>query len=161
MPHIRVLVPVTASGPRSADDLSGLAAPGVTLSCAFIPEGPPSIESRFDEAFSVPWLIPLALDAEREGVDGLVIDCMGDPGLGALREAVDVPVVGVAQAAMSVAGMLAQRFGVVTVRDRTTTMVNELVDLYGHAGRYVGCAPIDVPVLKIHDDPGKVRADLS
>ena len=144
-----------------AEDLSGLGAPGVTLSSAFIPEGPPSIESRFDEVFSVPWLIALALDAERDGVDALVIDCMGDPGLGPLREAVQIPVLGVAQTAMSVAAMLAQRFGVVTVHDRTTTMVNELVDLYGHGRHYVGCRPIGVPVLRIHDDPVKVRADLA
>lgn len=161
MVHVRVLVPVTASGPRNAEDLAGLGGPGVSLSCAFIAEGPPSIESRFDEAFSVPGMIKLALEAEQDGVDALVIDCMGDPGLGALREAVAIPVLGVAQTAMSVAALLAQRFGVVTVLDRTTTMVNELVDLYGHQRHYVGCLPIGVPVLQIHDDLPKVRSNLA
>jgi allantoin racemase len=106
-------------------------------------------------------MIALALEAERDGVDALVIDCMGDPGLGPLREAVEIPVLGVAQTAMSIAALLAQRFGVVTVLDRTTTMVNELVDLYGYARQYVGCAPIGVPVLQIHDNLPKVRADLA
>jgi allantoin racemase len=161
MVHVRVLVPVTASGPRNADDLSGLGGPGITLSSAFIPEGPPSIESRFDEVFSVPWLLALACEAERDGVDALVIDCMGDPGLAPLREAVRIPVLGVAQTAMSTAAMLAQRFGVVTVLDRTTPMVNELVDVYGHGRQYVGCSSIGVPVLKIHDDLPKVQADLA
>jgi allantoin racemase len=161
MVHVRVLVPVTPSGPRSAEDLAGLGGPGITLSCAFIPEGPPSIESRFDEVFSVPWLIALAVEAEREGVDALVIDCMGDPGLAPLREAVGIPVLGVAQTAMSTAAMLAQRFGVVTVLDRTTPMVNELVDVYGYGRQYVGCSSIGVPVLKIHEDIGKVQADLA
>src|SRR3954464_3299342 len=101
MVHVRVLVPVTASGPRNADDLDGLVGPGINLSCAFIPEGPPSIESRFDEVFSVPWLVALAVEAERDGVDAIVIDCMGDPGLAPLREAVRIPVLGVAQTAMS------------------------------------------------------------
>ncbi len=161
MVHVRVLVPVTPSGPRSEDDLAGLGGPGITLSCAFIPEGPPSIESRFDEVFSVPWLLALAVEAERDGADALVIDCMGDPGLAPLREAVGIPVLGVAQTAMSTAAMLAQRFGVVTVLDRTTPMVNELVDVYGHGRQYVGCASIGVPVLRIHDDIGKVQADLA
>jgi allantoin racemase len=161
MVHVRVLVPVTASGLRSAEDLSELGGPGMTLSSAFIPEGPPSIESRFDEVFSVPWLVVLAREAQRDGVDALVIDCMGDPGLAPLREAVRIPVVGVAQTAMATAAMLAQRFGVVTVLDRTTPMVNELVDLYGHSRHYVGCSSIGVPVLKIHDDLAKVRSDLA
>jgi allantoin racemase len=161
MVHVRVLVPVTSTGLRNAEDLVNVGGPGTVLSSAFIPEGPPSIESRFDEVFSVPWLIALALKAERDGVDAIVIDCMGDPGLGPLREAVGIPVLGVAQTAMSTAAMLAQRFGVVTVLDRTTSMMNELVDLYGFHRHYVGCSPIGIPVLRIHDDPAKVRSDLA
>ena len=160
MVHVRILVPVTsfiwnrADSPMPAD-------PGVTLSYAHIPSGPPSIESRFDDAFSVPALLAAAMQAEREAVDALVIDCMSDPGLGALREAVGIPVLGAAQSGMMVAALLARRDGVGPVRGRTGTMIEDAVDRYGQERHYVGCAPIGVPVLRIHDDPAKVRAALA
>ncbi|MFO1261193.1 MAG: aspartate/glutamate racemase family protein [Sphingomonadaceae bacterium] len=160
MVHVRVLVPVTSTV-RKPEDLAALAKEGITLSSAFIAEGPPSIESRFDEVFCVPGLIALALEAERDGVDALVIDCMGDPGLAPVREAVAIPVLGVAQTAMAVAALFAQRFGVVTVLDRTTTMINELVDIYGHRDHYVGCRPVGIPVLQIHDDMARLQAELA
>ncbi|MDB5365038.1 MAG: hydrogenase expression protein HupH, partial [Rhodospirillales bacterium] len=144
MAHIRILVPITSTV-RNVDDLQSLAQPGLTISAVAISAGPSSVESRVDEAFCVPGLVALALQAQRDGADALVIDCMGDPGLGALREAVQIPVLGVAQTSMSVASMLAQRFGVVTVLDRVTTLMNELADLYGYDRQSVGCHSSAVP----------------
>ena len=161
MIKIRILVPVTSTAVRKAEDLENLAVPGVALSMAFISAGPPSIESRVDEIFSVPGLIAIALQAERDGIDALVIDCMGDPGLGAVREAVGIPVLGVAQTSMSMASNLAQRFAIVTVLDRIATLMNDLVALYGYERQYVGCRSISIPVLDIHHDIVKVRSLLA
>jgi Asp/Glu/hydantoin racemase len=47
--------------------------------------GPQSIESHYDEALSVPGVLQAVQRGEREGVDGYVIACFGDPGLDAAR----------------------------------------------------------------------------
>ncbi|MCP4321048.1 MAG: hydrogenase expression protein HupH, partial [Alteromonadales bacterium] len=43
--------------------------------------------------------IKQAIKAERAGADAIIIDCMGDPGLNACREAVSIPVIGPCQTA--------------------------------------------------------------
>ena len=48
--------------------------------------GPASIESHYDEALAVPGLLQEIAAGEREGMDGYVIACFGDPGLKPARE---------------------------------------------------------------------------
>ena len=60
--------------------------PGTAIVGGHPPMGPASIESHYDEALSVPGLLPEIARGEREGVDGYVIACFGDPGLDAARE---------------------------------------------------------------------------
>ena len=70
-------------------------------------DGPPSIESDEDERRCIPGL----LDEVRQGrgvrgaPDAYVIACFGDPGLEQVRADVDVPVLGIAQAAMHAAAL--------------------------------------------------------
>ncbi|GAA5232399.1 Asp/Glu racemase [Verticiella sediminum] len=58
-----------------------------------------------------------ALDAwaaQHAGQDAIILACFGDPGLDALRELSDVPVVGMAEAAVHAAMQAAPRFSIVT-----------------------------------------------
>ncbi|QTH23987.1 aspartate/glutamate racemase family protein [Rhizorhabdus wittichii] len=157
MIHIRILVPVTTNAIRQESDLAHLDQPGVRYSIAFIDTGPTSIESRFDEVFALPGMVALALEAEADGVDAVVIDCMGDPGLAALREAVSLPVIGVAQTAMATISSLAHSFGIVSVAASTGPIFRDLVAIYGMERHYVGARAIDIPVvdLKSHNDDVK------
>ena len=75
--------------------------------------GPPSIESHYDEAMSVPGLLDAVKRGEAHGVDGYVIACFGDPGLDAAREVARGPVIGIAEAAMHTASHLGRGFSVV------------------------------------------------
>jgi allantoin racemase len=62
-----------------------VAAPGVSVTGVTSEIGPPSIESHYDEAMSVPGVLAAIRRGEVEGVDGYVIACFGDPGLDAAR----------------------------------------------------------------------------
>ena len=53
--------------------------------------GPVSIEGHYDEAVSVIGLLEEIRAGERDGCDGYVIACFGDPGLLAAREAARGP----------------------------------------------------------------------
>ncbi|MDQ4409088.1 hypothetical protein RBU00_25515 [Rhizobium sp. AN63] len=79
--HIRVVSPIVTRGFRKLADLKALEYPGIRLSHAEIATGPGSIESEFEAAMSVPGTLLEIARAEREGVDAVIIDCMGDPGL--------------------------------------------------------------------------------
>jgi Asp/Glu/hydantoin racemase len=57
--------------------------------------------------------------------DGVVVACFGDPGLDALREVCDVPVIGMAEAAMHAAMMMGGRFSIVTGGRAWVAMLQE------------------------------------
>lgn len=115
--------------------------------------GPVSIESFYDEYLSIPGVIEEVKKGEEEGADAFVIACWGDPGLQAAREVTDKPVVGIAEASVYLASMLAARFSVVTVLPRIKTMLEELVDSYGMSKRILNIRCTPLGVLDFERDP--------
>ncbi|MEI4485770.1 aspartate/glutamate racemase family protein [Frigidibacter sp. MR17.14] len=82
------------------------------LVCATLEEGPPGIERQAHvDALPFPVLERLrATPAEAH-----VISCFSDPGLHLCREELEVPVIGIAEAAYLEAVQLGRRFGVVSI----------------------------------------------
>lgn len=115
--------------------------------------GPASIESHYDEALAVPGLLTEIERGERDGAQGTVIACFGDPGLDAAREIAVGPVVGIAEAAMHLATLLGRTFGIVTTLSRTIGTAHDLVERYGFGGRCVAIRACDIAVLDL-DVPG-------
>lgn len=131
------------------------AAPGVDVEVADAPGGPTSIESHAEEWLCVPPMIA-ALRQRARSPDAVIIGCFGDPGLAALREILDCPVVGPFEASMHLAAQLGARVGVVTVLDSVVPMLDQLVRGMGLSLRYAGALAIDVPVLELNDDAATV-----
>ncbi|WP_029076208.1 aspartate/glutamate racemase family protein [Kaistia adipata] len=157
---VRVLSPITTKGFRKPDELAALGYPGVKVSHSQIDTGPGSIESEFEIAMSVPGTVEKAIEAEREGADAIIIDCMGDPGLRAAREVVSIPVLGPAETAMHVAAMLGHRFSVVTVLRRLRAQFENAAAVYGLSTKLASVRHVDIPVLELEDDLVSTRARL-
>ncbi|MEF2070324.1 aspartate/glutamate racemase family protein [Consotaella aegiceratis] len=158
--HVRVVSPITTKGFRRVEDLEALGGAGLIVSGSQIDEGPGSIECEFEAAMSVPDTIRKIVEAEREGADAVVIDCMGDPGLRPAREMVRIPVVGPCQAAMHVAAMLGHRFSVVTVLRRLRSQFENAAAVYGLAGQMASVRHVDIPVLELEKDLNATTAAL-
>lgn len=141
--------------------LAAWASAGVEVDVADAPGGPLSIESHAEEASCVPPMIA-AVRRRSAPPDALIIGCFGDPGLAALREIVDCPVVGPFEASMHVAMQLGDRVGVLTILDSVVPVLDHLVRGMGLSLRYAGAAAIDVPVLELRerrdDVEGRVTA---
>ena len=121
-------------------------------------EGPASIENDDDEHRCVPHLlaeIERSLTRGRDTPDAYVIACFGDPGLDEARALVDVPVLGIAQAAMHAAALAAGTFSVVTSMSATVPRAWELAKAYTPSA-CLGVYATDIPVLTIDSDPGTV-----
>lgn len=123
--------------------------------------GPASIESHYEEALAVPGVLERVAEGERDGVDGHVVACFGDPGLDAARELAHGPVLGIAEAAMHAATLVGRRFGVVTTLGRTIGRAEELVLRYGFERACIGVSAVEVPVLELDDPAGGARAALA
>jgi allantoin racemase len=115
--------------------------------------GPESIESHYDEALSVPGVLRAVERGERDGVDGYVIACFGDPGLDAARELAAGPVIGIAEAAMQTASHLGRGFSVVTTLERTIGRATDLAERYGMQRFCRGIHACEIPVLDLDTDP--------
>lgn len=139
-----------------------VAAAGTEIVATGSSTGPASIESAFDEAMALPGLLLAVREAERAGVQAHVIACFGDPGLAAARELANVPVIGIAEAAMHVACLLAPGFSVVTTLERTVSSAERLARRYGfeHQCRRVRATGIDVLLLERATDDETLAARI-
>jgi Asp/Glu/hydantoin racemase len=86
---------------------------GVPIRCLTLAEGPLGIESQRQADLTIAPMLDLA--ATQKDAAGFVIACFGDPGLHALRDQTDLPVVGIQEAAVMTALTLGQRFGVIAI----------------------------------------------
>ena len=152
---IRIINPnTTLEMTHGIEEAGKLAASPETEIVAVSPEsGPASIESYYDEYLCIPGVLEEIRKGEEEGVDAHVIACYGDPGLQAAREVAEAPVIGIAEASMYMASMLAARFSIVTVLPRIRTMMEELVTSYGMNHRVVSIRTTPLCVLDIEEDP--------
>lgn len=132
---------------------ASVAASGTEIVAVSPTMGPPSIEGYYDEALATPGLLAEVEAGEREGFDGYVIACFGDPGLYAARELARGPVVGIAEAAMHAASVLAPGFSVVTTLARTCGIAWHLAERYGMERFCRNVRATDVAVLDL-DRPG-------
>ncbi len=114
--------------------------------------GTASIEARVDDALAAPGVLQRAIEAEREGADAVIVNCMNDPGVLAAREAVRIPVIGPLEASMHLAAMLSHRFSIITTTTGDIPSVEELVQRYHLRQKLASVRALDIPVLELSED---------
>lgn len=107
--------------------------------------GPESIESYYDEYLAIPGILEEII-LSGDAFDAFVIACWGDPGVEAARELTTKPIVGIAEASMYVANMLAARWGVITTQHRTLDMVEKTIHKAGFSHRCVSVRTTGIAV---------------
>jgi allantoin racemase len=134
------------------DAATRAASSGSEVSAVNPVSGPQSIENHYDDAVATVPMLEMIREGEAAGVDGFVIACFGDPGLNAAREVASGPVVGIAEAGMHAAAMLATGFSVVTTLGRTCVIAEHLLQRYGMREHCRSIRACEVPVLGLLDD---------
>ncbi|NDL61794.1 aspartate/glutamate racemase family protein [Acerihabitans arboris] len=131
-----------------------VSAPDTRIEMATARSGVAYIETRFEALLGAHAVATLA--GERLGhYDALLIAAFGDPGLAALKEVLDVPVVGMTEAALMTAAQLGQRIAIIAISRRITAWYRECVDRCGLLGRLAAIRYLDHPL----GDPGTVQQD--
>lgn len=137
-----------------------VASPGVEIA-AVSGAGPASIESHLDEIESAAGVMQHIVDGSA-AFDAFVVACYGDhPAISAARELTRRPVVGIAEASMSLACMLGHSFSIVTTSPRWRPMLIDAVRRFGFTHR---CASVRASFMTVLDVDGlpehEVRAQL-
>ncbi|MCC6791183.1 MAG: Asp/Glu/hydantoin racemase, partial [Thermomicrobiales bacterium] len=77
--------------------------------------------------------------------------------MAAAREVVDVPVIGIAEAAMHLSCFVAHRFSIVTVLPRVVPMLHDLVRRYGLEERCASIRATGLGVLELEREPERAE----
>jgi allantoin racemase len=136
------------------DEAKRSAAPGTELTALTAPFGVAYIETRFEALIGAYATATLAAEhASRH--DALIVAAFGDPGLAGIREALDIPVLGLTESALLSACMLGQRFSIVAISRRITAWYRECVQFNGLEGRLASIRCLDGPLR----DVGAIQED--
>ncbi|MGD9509204.1 MAG: aspartate/glutamate racemase family protein [Geminicoccaceae bacterium] len=159
---MRILV-VNPNTTRSMTEKIGtaaraVAAAGTEIVAVSPASGPASIEGYYDEAFAVPGVVDEVRRGEAEGCAGHVVACFDDTGVDAARCVAKGPVLGIAEAAMHVATMIAGSFTIVSTLGRSGPALEHLVHKYGFDRRCRSVRTAEVPVLAL-EEPGSGAVD--
>ena len=142
----------TSSMTDKAGEAARMVAASGTEIIAVNPEyGPISIEGYYDEVFSIPGLLEEVRKGEASGCQGTVIACFDDTGLDAARCIASGPVVGICEAAMHIASLLANSFSIVTTLRRSIPALEELTVKYGMFRKCHRIRAAEVPVLELEN----------
>jgi len=144
---------VTTGIDAALDPLRGL---GMPIRCMTLSEGPRGIESQAEADLTIAPM--LALAAAQSDATGYVIACFGDPGLHALRDRTDLPVVGIQEAAVLTALSLGQRFGVISILPASVPRHLRAFGAMGVTGRLAGDRAIGLGVAELADAARTVAA---
>jgi allantoin racemase len=132
-----------AAGVRAASS-------GTELVATTAKRGVPYIATRAEA--QIGGAIALEMLAEAAGAfDAAIIAAFGDPGLFGARELFDIPIVGLAEAAMLTACMVGRKFSIVTFARALTPWYQECVDMHGLGQRCAGIRALDGTFRSISD----------
>ncbi len=120
---------------RMADAARRVAAPDVEIATTTARFGPAIIGSRVETAVAAAAVVECLTQAD--GCDAVIIGASVDPGLAAARELLDIPVVGITEAALHAACLLGGKFGAIVMSANSDTILREMADAYG-LGRRLG-----------------------
>lgn len=151
--RILVLNPNTSTG--ITDRLMGAAraaaAPGTELVPLTAPRGFPYIATRAEAQIGGAIALEMLAEHHDRGYDAAIVAAFGDPGLLGARELFDLPVVGLAEAAMLTACMLGKRFAIVTFAQALGPWYRECVEMHGLTGRLAGIRMLDGAFASVSD----------
>lgn len=124
-------------------------APAIT--CLTLTEGPPGIQSQRDADGLIPALLKRAAGLENEAA-AFVIACFSDPGMHALREQSEKPVLGIAECGVLTALTLGQRFGIVAMLQNSIPRHLRYLGAMGMRDRFAGDLPVNLTIAEMADD---------
>lgn len=133
---------------------------GTVISVDCIKAGPDELDCNTDEAFAAAEVVKESIRAEKDGYDAIVIYCFSDVGLDAVRENVSIPVIGPGETTLNAAGMLCNRFVVITTQSSNIARTYRRLRKYAIArDKMTSVRALDVPIdeLRINPDATKER----
>jgi allantoin racemase len=125
--------------------LAQSAAPGTTIDVYGLSEGAAIADQyRYLEYVDTQEILANGLRAEKEGYDAFLIGNIFEPGLHALREILNIPVLGLCESSIHLACLMGPGFSIVNVNPKFVRKVTENIAGAGLTGRLVSIEHMQV-----------------
>lgn len=128
---------------KMADTARLAARAGTTIVPVTATFGARIVSSRSENAVAAHAVVTMAAQ-HHEGCDAVLIGISMDTALGALRELLPIPVIGMTEAAALIACTLGGRFGVISLGKRALPMYEEMLVAYGLGQRVAAVECVDI-----------------
>lgn len=152
----RILVVNPNTNPKNTKVIADAIAPftplGVEVETVSPDKGPVGLESYYHNYIASVNVHKRIVEAEKEGYDGVVIACYGDPGIEGAKELVDIPVVGITEASYALARILATKFLVVVSAETAVPRQIRYIKSLGLPDYQYAVRPIGLTVLGVMSD---------
>ena len=114
--------------------------------------GTPHLEYEFYEHIAIHKLLEHCVKAERDGYDGIALNCFYDPGLREARELVRIPVSAPCESSLHVASMLsAGKFSILIGRRKWMPKMKDNARNYGFESKIASWRILDLTVPEMKD----------
>jgi allantoin racemase len=130
---------------RAAQIPHGLLSPETHVECVPVRNSAAMVDSLYEALIFDMYIAEAGLRAEEEGYDAVIMDTVSDSGLTVLRSRLSIPVIGPGQVAFHLAGILGQRFSVVTMWDTWRFFYKKLFREYGLEGIVASVRAVNIP----------------
>lgn len=135
---------------RMAEAARRVAAPDVEIETTTARFGPQIIGSRVETAVAAAAVVERLSQAD--GFDAAIVGASVDPGLAAAREMLDVPVIGITEAALHAACLLGGRVGAIVMSANSDTILREMAAAYGLGTRLAAVYTLPITPLELLAD---------
>jgi len=120
------------------------ASKGTEILVAKIEGGPDSTDSRYEDILAGPHIIACAEKLAAKGLSALIVNCFGDPSVGALRELFSFPVIGPGEASIFTASQLGDMYSILTILPNGIPMIRERIHQIGMSDRLASIRAINI-----------------
>ncbi len=153
--RIKVINPNTTQSmtDKIYDAATYVARPDTEIVAVSPEKGPASIDNFHDQFATLTGLMEEVHKGVKEGFDGFIIAAACDPGLYAARQIANVPVVGIGEASMYMANMVAANFSIVTVTKSIKPLLWEVVERSGMKDKCISIRCTTMNILDYEHDP--------
>jgi allantoin racemase len=164
MQHILLLNP-NSSAKMTVDirgTVSGLTIPDLEITVVKMEQSPAVLESFTDYTLAGREIINYVKNIGQKECqyDGVLLACFGDPCLYALKEISGVPVIGIAEAAFSMALLMGFKFSILAASSKAKPMMEFLVKSYGLEGRLASVEAFDLHIADFINDKDILRESV-
>lgn len=123
-------------------------------------EGPNIILGFYENQLATANVLRKIESLDSTSFDAVIVAAYSDAGLYGLRELLDVPVIGIAEASMLLAHTVGYKFSIVSFMERLGPFMEEMVKQHGFEDRLASIRLVQIPVAELRDDAGRPNPKL-